>query len=151
MLQKLFKNQCILKANWPKKNTAFCQKTGGICSWRTVKSFQRVFQCNVNNFLKVYVRSFFKAIMSGNLAKTCRHRHIFSLTLLYRNKSNFFYCTLLNRAQLSNLTMNDKLSPHRFWPCHENGLIKANDTPQPICEFQVDFPLLWMKDYPGSS
>ena len=22
-------------------------------------------------------------------------------------------------------TMNAKLSPHRFWPCHENGLIKT--------------------------
>ena len=21
--------------------------------------------------------------------------------------------------------MNAKLSPHRFWPCHENGLIKT--------------------------
>ena len=27
----------------------------------------------------------------------------------------------------------------------------SNDTPQPICEFQVDFPLLWIKDYPGLS
>ena len=25
----------------------------------------------------------------------------------------------------------------------------SNDTPQPICEFQVDFPLLWIKDSPG--
>ena len=27
----------------------------------------------------------------------------------------------------------------------------SNDTPQPICEFQVNFPLLWIKDYPGLS
>ena len=27
----------------------------------------------------------------------------------------------------------------------------SNDTPQPICEFQVDFPLLWIKDHPGLS
>ena len=27
----------------------------------------------------------------------------------------------------------------------------SNDTPQPICECQVDFPLLWIKDYPGLS
>ena len=27
----------------------------------------------------------------------------------------------------------------------------SNDTPQPIGEFQVDFPLLWIKDYPGLS
>ena len=26
-----------------------------------------------------------------------------------------------------------------------------NDTPQPICEFQVGFPLLWIKAYPGLS
>ena len=25
----------------------------------------------------------------------------------------------------------------------------SNDTPQPICEFQVGFPLLWIKDKPG--
>ena len=24
--------------------------------------------------------------------------------------------------------MNAKLSPHRFWPCHENGLIKTIQT-----------------------
>ena len=27
----------------------------------------------------------------------------------------------------------------------------SNDTPQPICECQVDFPLLWIKAYPGLS
>ena len=27
----------------------------------------------------------------------------------------------------------------------------SNDTPQPISEFQVDFPLLWIKAYPGLS
>ena len=27
----------------------------------------------------------------------------------------------------------------------------SNDTPQPICEFQVGFPLLWIKAYPGLS
>ena len=27
----------------------------------------------------------------------------------------------------------------------------SNDTTQPVCEFQVDFPLLWIKDYPGLS
>ena len=49
--------------------------------------------------------------------------------------------------------MNAKLSPHRFWPCHENGLIKTIQIipPQPICECQVDFHLLWMKAYPGLS
>ena len=31
---------------------------------------------------------------------------------------------------------------------HQDDL---NDTPQPICEFQVDFPSLWNKDYPGLS
>ena len=40
--------------------------------------------------------------------------------------------------------MNAKLSKHRFWHCHENGLIKmiqTIDTPQPIGECQVNFPL----------
>ena len=27
----------------------------------------------------------------------------------------------------------------------------SNNTPQPICECQVAFPLLWIKDYPGLS
>ena len=27
----------------------------------------------------------------------------------------------------------------------------SNDTPQTICECQVDFPLMWIKDYPGLS
>ena len=41
-------------------------------------------------------------------------------------------------------SMNTKLSPHRFWPCQENGLIKMiqNDATRAIYEFQVDFPLL---------
>ena len=25
----------------------------------------------------------------------------------------------------------------------------SNDIPQPLCEFQVDFPLFRIKDYPG--
>ena len=49
--------------------------------------------------------------------------------------------------------MNTKLSLHTFWSCHENGLIKTIQMipVQPISEFQVDFPLLWIKDYPGLS
>ena len=27
----------------------------------------------------------------------------------------------------------------------------SNNTPQPICDCQVDFPLLWIKAYPGLS
>ena len=48
---------------------------------------------------------------------------------------------------------NVKLCQHRFWPCHENGLIKddSNNTPQPLCEFQVGFPLLWIEARPGLS
>ena len=42
--------------------------------------------------------------------------------------------------------MNSKLSPRK--QAHQED---SNDTPQPICEFQVDFPLLWIKDYPGLS
>ena len=37
-----------------------------------------------------------------------------------------------------------KLIPQSFWPCHENQ-DDSNDTLQPICEFQVDFPLLWIR------
>ena len=36
-------------------------------------------------------------------------------------------------------------------PCKRAYQDDSNDTPQPIFEFQVDFPLLWIKDYPGLS
>ena len=47
------------------------------------------------------------------------------------------------RATLQSM-INAKLSLHRFWPCHENRLIKTIQAipPQPSGEFQVDFPLL---------
>ena len=43
--------------------------------------------------------------------------------------------------------MNAKLNQHRFWPFgyENNSLIKwvsTIRTPQPICEFQVSFPLV---------
>ena len=40
--------------------------------------------------------------------------------------------------------MNTKLSPHRFWPCHENGLVKTMQTISHSV-FQVRFPLLWIR------
>ena len=45
-------------------------------------------------------------------------------------------------------SMNTKLSPHRFWPSHENELIKTIQTiptNQPTCECQVGFTLLWIR------
>ena len=51
-------------------------------------------------------------------------------------------------AQLSNLLrMNAKLSPQRFWPCHENWLIKTIQMIHNllICVFQVSLPLLWIR------
>ena len=33
-----------------------------------------------------------------------------------------------NRGTTLQSMMNAKLSPHRFWPCHENGLIKTIQT-----------------------
>ena len=49
--------------------------------------------------------------------------------------------------------MNTKLSQQRFWDCYENGLIKTIQAiPHNLLgECQVDFPLLWIKDYPGLS
>ena len=49
--------------------------------------------------------------------------------------------------------MNAKLSPHRFWPCHENWFIKTIQTiPHNLyVSFKLTFILLWMKDYPGLS
>ena len=42
-------------------------------------------------------------------------------------------------SQISNHSMMP--SPHRFWPCHENWLIKIILT---MCVFQVEVPLLWL-------
>ena len=48
--------------------------------------------------------------------------------------------------------MNAKLSKQRFQHRHENGLIKTIQTiPHNLYVSQVDFPLLWIKDYPGLS
>ena len=48
--------------------------------------------------------------------------------------------------------MNDKLSPHRFWPLRDNRLKTVQMIPKKsVWEFQVHFPLLWIKDYPGLS
>ena len=48
--------------------------------------------------------------------------------------------------------MNAKLSKRRFWHCHANGLIKTIQTiPHNLYMSEVDFPLLWIKAYPGLS
>ena len=43
--------------------------------------------------------------------------------------------------------MNTSTSKQRFWPFHEDGLIKTITTiyPTSICEFQVVFPLFWIR------
>ena len=38
-----------------------------------------------------------------------------------------------------------------IYPWERAHQYDSNDTPQPICECQVDFPLLWIKAYPGLS
>ena len=58
-----------------------------------------------------------------------------------------------NANILHNSQWCSQLSKHRFWHllwkrAHQDD---SNDTPQPICECQVNFPLLWIKDYPGLS
>ena len=48
--------------------------------------------------------------------------------------------------------MNANLIQHSIaMPLKQAHQDDSIDTPQPISEFQVDFPLLWMKDYPGLS
>ena len=46
--------------------------------------------------------------------------------------------------------INAKLSQHRFWPCHRNGLIKKIPMiPYYISSvLKVEFPLLWLKAHP---
>ena len=48
---------------------------------------------------------------------------------------------------------NAKLSQQRFlvMPEEQANQDDSNDTPQPVGECQVSFPLLWIKDYPGLS
>ena len=59
--------------------------------------------------------------------------------------------TLQQEATTLQIMMNAKLSQQRFWPCHKNGLIKTIPMiPQNLdMTFQVGFPLLWIKAYPG--
>ena len=68
---------------------------------------------------------------------------------------NFFSSKKLKQYRYTTLQsmMNAKLSKQRFWHYYENGLIKSIRmiNPQPICKCQVDFPLLWIKAYPGLS
>ena len=67
--------------------------------------------------------------------------------LMYFLSYKVYNCTTLQSM------MNAKLSKQRFltllWkPANQDD---SNDTPQPICECQADFPLLWIKAYPGLS
>ena len=78
----------------------------------------------------------FANVVSYKFAK--RHSHAFCQW--------FLYCTTLQSI------MNAKLIKQRFLHCDENRhQDDSNDTPQPLGECQVDFPVLWIKAYPGLS
>ena len=84
-------------------------------------------------------------------------RCIFILDPWSAGSSNQVWSHLRSSIRSSTLQsmMNAKLRLYGFWSCHENGLIRTNgsskDTLETIDEFQVDFPLQWIKDYPGLS
>ena len=86
----------------PKRTLPLAKKQVASVVGEPVSDFKGFFNATQTIFKSLRKEFFSKQFVSGNLAKTCRYRHIFSLTL-YRNKSNFSYCTLLNRAQLFNL------------------------------------------------
>ena len=50
--------------------------------------------------------------------------------------------------------MNTLISQQRFWLAltpEQASQDNSNDTLQPMCEFHVGIPLLWIKAYPGLS
>ena len=63
-----------------------------------------------------------------SLLKITRYRH-----QLNSNSATFFNQVSFLKSAFPQITtlqswMNTKLSPHRYWPCHENGLIKTIQT-----------------------
>ena len=61
--------------------------------------------------------------------------------------------SLLVWTVLHNSPILDEYQTQSAWvlPWKRAHQDNSNDTPQPICECQVDFPLLWIKAYPGLS
>ena len=88
-----------------------------------------------------------KPFIPGAIHLVRVHLHVYLLPFnSSRNQSPSILSTTLQSV------MNAKLSKHMFWNCHENGLIKTiqmmpHNLYVSVC--QVDFPLLWIKDYPG--
>ena len=56
-----------------------------------------------------------------------------------------------SRSTTLQYVMNAKFSKHRFWHCHENGLIKTIQTIPHNLYVSVKLTLLWIKAYPGLS
>ena len=56
----------------------------------------------------------------------------FRSAIILISMNDFSFMNLERSLELAITTlqfkMNAKLSPHRFWPCHENGLIKPIQT-----------------------
>ena len=73
----------------------------------------------------------------------CRTPQQKNVALVIPTSCHALYITTLQSM------MNVKLSQQRFRHCHENWLIKTIQTIPPIGECQVDFHLLWIKDYPN--
>ena len=65
------------------------------------------------------------------------------------------YLKVILKNGSHNSPIYDECQTHSAWvltlPWEWAHQDDSNDTPQPIGEFQFDFPLLWIKAYPGLS
>ena len=59
---------------------------------------------------------------SNSIGSMVTHKNVSPLFSHKAASQHMLICTTLQSM------MNAKLSPHRFWPCHENGLIKTIQT-----------------------
>ena len=88
-----------------------------------------------------------------NLLRSCYAEMCNSITKSGR-KTILLGCIVYSvyETQLSNLWwMPNSVSMVWALPWERTHQDNSNDTPQHICEFQVGFPLLWIKAYPGLS
>ena len=136
---------------WPKSNHRFIftvKFTWLICNWKHYASINWT-----------YTYSYSPWLVSEKINPSIVQRNSMPMLVFcivdYRQTScmsKIIIASLSKHLTTLQSMMNAKLIQHRFWPCHENGLIKTTQMiPHNLYEFQVDFPLLRIKDYPSLS
>ena len=85
-------------------------------------------------FLGLQVETFKENLLNSKTLKLAGYISVFPKLEFFcfrgypfRQKKYHPFTQILHFTTLQSM-MNAKLSPHRFWPCHENGLIKTIKT-----------------------